>query len=303
MSSYNKAILYTILVMFIWGSSFTVTKVVVADLPPFYFAFLRHATASVVLLLMLWLRRKKPAPAGKLPVGTLLWMGLTGVTLYYLFLNLSMRYTSAATGALLQGFIPVVIVVMAAVFLKEAMTRKKIAGAIISVLGVFIVGFLQTSSPGEKDPLFGNLLVIGCIMAWSVYTILSKKVARFDATLVTAWITVSGTVFLIPAVVAEAVYHPLVMPSLQNWLAILYLGVFASALCYVLYNQSLQYLSAAQVGTFLNLDPVIGAIIAILFLHEKVGWLQVVGCGLVLTGIWLSSSRGGARQDAPTPLP
>ncbi len=304
MSAYNKAILYTVLVMFIWGSSFTVTKLVVADLPPFWFAFLRHAVASVILLGMLFFRKKQPAGADRPPIGSLLWLGLTGVTIYYLFLNLSMRYTSASTGALLQGFIPVVIAVMAAVFLKEALNKKQVAGILISVAGVFVIGFLQPPSTGEKDPLFGNLLVIGCIIAWSVYTILSKKVAGYDPTLVTAYITVSGTLFLIPAVIAESFYHPLTMPSLQNWLSILYLGMFASAFAYVLYNHSLQFLSAAQVGTFLNLDPVIGAVIAIIFLHEKISWLQVGGCLLVVIGIWLNSARKpDADSGTVTPSP
>lgn len=290
MSAYKKAVITIVLVMLIWGSSFTVTKIVVNQLPPAWFAFLRFVVASLILL-VIYFSKKKP-PGQKPPISMLVWMGLSGVTFYYLFFNLSMRYTSAATGALLQGFIPVIIAVMAAIFLKEKISPRQRAGILISVLGVAIVGFV--AAPAEAAaarPLLGNALMMVCILSWCVYTILSKKTAGADPMLVTTWVTVTGTLFLIPAVLVEAAGHPLPLPSFQGWTGIFYLGAFASALCYFWYNNALQHLSAAQVGNFLNLDPVAGAGIAVIALHEKISPLQTGGCLLVVAGVWLSGLK------------
>jgi drug/metabolite transporter (DMT)-like permease len=78
---------------------------------------------------------------------------------------------------------------------------------------------------------------------------------------------------------------------MNGWLSILYLGIFSSAICYILYNKVLKVLSGVQVGNFMNFDPVVGALIAIIFLGEKVSVWQIIGGVLVLIGVALTSRR------------
>jgi len=97
---------------------------------------------------------------------------------------------------------------------------------------------------------------------------------------------------LIPFALVEGWGKPLPEISSNGWMAVLYLGILSSAISYILYNQSLQTLTAAQAGNFLNLDPVIGSIIALIFLNESFSTLQYAGGVLVLLGVWLSSGSG-----------
>src|SRR5258706_15007159 len=85
-------------VMVVWGSSFAVTKLVVNDIPPFAFAFLRFLIASLVLLPVFILHTKKTAghPPVNIPWLPVWVMGFSGVTLFYIFFNLSLIYTSAS---------------------------------------------------------------------------------------------------------------------------------------------------------------------------------------------------------------
>lgn len=290
MSKHTSAVLSLIFVMLVWGSSFSVTKIAVAELPPVYFAFLRFSVAAVILLLTLALRKKKNSV--KIPLGSITMMGLFGITLYYIFFNFSMLYTSASTGALLQGFIPVIIAVLAAGLLKEKIARLQLAGILVSVAGVILVGFVNVPKENAVDPFVGNLLMIICIFAWSFYTIISKKLASADPLSVITYTTAIGAAFLLPAVFIELRHQSWPSPSFSAWTAIIYLGAVASALCYYLYNKSLEQLSATQVGNFLNLDPVAGAAMAVIFLHEKILLLQVIGCVLILGGVWLSARFG-----------
>ncbi len=291
MSKRTRAVISLIFVMFVWGSSFSVTKMAVAALPPVYFAFLRFSVASIVLIPFLLSKSKKAVE--KVPPLIIILMALTGITCYYIFFNFSLRYTSASMGALLEGFIPINIALLAAIFLKEKLRSIQLAGIFISVAGVILVGFIKISVQNAPDPFTGNLLMIVCIFLWAVYTILSKKLALSDPLTVITYTTITGTLFLLPAVLVELNNKPWPMPSLSGWMAIIYLGAIGSALCYFLYSKALEHLSAAQVGNFLNLDPVTGAGLAIIFLHEKILLWQIAGCVLILTGVWLSTKNAG----------
>jgi drug/metabolite transporter (DMT)-like permease len=279
--------------MIVWGSSFAVTKIIVNKVPPMTLAFYRCSIGALTLLSILFIRkrqspRKYPA---EIPWGTIIFLGFLGVTVFYIFFNISVKMTSASVGALLQGFIPVSIAILAAIFLKEKLSVKQIAGIIVSVTGVILIGFLSQHDSGGTNSITGNVLMIIAVISWGIYTIISKKVADQDPLLVTSLSTFAGSVLLLPAAVYENWGTGWPQVSLTDWLIILFLGAMASGICYFLYNRSLQLLSAAQVGNFINLDPLVGFIIALVFLHESVTTLQIIGAVLVVAGIILSTEK------------
>jgi drug/metabolite transporter (DMT)-like permease len=280
-------------VMLTWASTFAVTKGVIATVPPFYFAFLRFIVASAVLIVFYTIRRKKNAIPSQtpLPYGILTLMGLSGVTLYCIFFNLSLIYTSASAGALIQGFGPVIIAIMAAVFLKERLTLKETSGIALSVIGVVMVGFIAEVHNDAINSFLGNWLMIGAITVWGAYTILSKKIAEMDALEVTCISTVIGTALLFPAVVYELWNKPLPVITSGGWWAIIYLGVIPSAFSFFLYNKAMDDLTASEIGVFTNIDPVLGAILAVICLNEDIDVWQIAGTVLVLAGIWLSTYK------------
>lgn len=288
------AIISILIVVLIWGSAFTVSKVGVTELPPLFMALARNAVACIVLLPFYLITRRKakaqdPAP---LPLGRLLLLALTGVTFFYGFFNTSLTYTGAAAGSLIQGIMPLLIAAPAAFILKEKFSAKMIAGIIISVAGVIMVGFIGQTD--DKSSLLGNFLMVGSVACWTIYTLLSRYINQYHPVPVIFFVTLLGTIFLIPGVIFEGWNQPLPQISQKGWTAIIYLGVMSSALCYLLYNHALKSLTAAQAGNFLNLDPVIGSVIALIFLHEPFTTLQFAGGMLVLIGVWLSS----AKQEA-----
>lgn len=270
----------------IWGSSFTVTKIVVTEVPPHIFAGIRNLIGCVALLpFYLMQRRKVKEP---LPYMKLLLMGLTGTTLYYFVFNAGMKYVSASTGALIDGLVPVAIAIPAAIILKEHLGKRAIAGIVLSVAGVILVGFVGNSQESENS-LLGSFLIVGAVLLWSVYTLLSRSLKTTDTTLVTTVSAFIGTALSLPLPAYEIITTGMPAISWKAWAGMVYLGVFASAVAYSLYNKALESLPAAQVGNFLNLNPVIGALIAFLFLKDRLTGLQMAGGILVLAGIWLSS--------------
>ncbi|MFT4024769.1 MAG: DMT family transporter, partial [Flavihumibacter sp.] len=224
------------------------------------------------------------------PVGILVAMGLTGITVFYILFNTSFYYTTAAVGALIQGFIPAGIIIMAVIFLKEKLRLLQVAGIILSVLGVLLLGF-SGDIPAARNALLGNSLMLLSVVCWGAYTILSKSMAAYDPvylTCMTVWI---GTAGLLPAALFDLRHGQWPVISTGSWLAIIYLGFFSSAVCYILYNRALKVLPAVQVGNLMNFDPFFGALFAVWLLHDQLGWLQVTGALLVIGGVVLTSRR------------
>ncbi|MBO9727252.1 MAG: EamA family transporter [Chitinophaga sp.] len=284
----TKGFISIIFVMLIWGSSFSVTKTVVQEVHPYLFAALRHLIAAAVLLPFYLNRRRKIRQS--LPMKKLALMGIAGITVYYGLFNFAMTYIPASSGALIEGLIPVAIAIPAALILKEHLSSRSIAGIILCVTGVILVGFVGAPD-GSSHTLIGSGLMALAVCCWSVYTLLSRSIKETDTLLSTAVSTFIGTALLLPVAAIDVYNHGMPEISGKAWAGIIYLGVFASALAYFLYNQALESLPAAQVGNFLNLNPVIGAIIAIIFLKDTFTAWQMTGGVLVLAGIWLSSRR------------
>jgi len=291
----TKGFLSIIFVMMIWGSSFTVTKVVVTELPPHIFAGIRNLIGCAALLPFYILRRRKVKD--RLPYGKLTLMGLAGTTLYYFVFNTGMKYVSASTGALIEGLAPVAIAIPAAIILKEHLKKRAIAGIVLSVSGVILVGFIGNAQK-SGNALLGSFLIVGAVLLWTAYTLLSRSLKETDTVLVTTVSTFIGTALSLPLPAYEIITGGMPAISWKVWAGMIYLGVFASAVAYSLYNKALESLPAAQVGNFLNLNPVIGALIAFLFLKDRLTGLQMAGGVLVLAGIWLSSRRVGASVPA-----
>ena len=281
-------------VMMVWGSSYPVTKVIINDITPLTLAFCRCAIGAVTLLLIFFINKDKPIREYLIGVPWLyvIFMGLTGVTCFYTLFNLSAQMTSASVGSLIQGFIPVCIALFASVFLKEKLSAVQIIGIIASLIGVMLIGFLSSDNNSDtRNSITGNLLMIIAVISWGAYTIMSKKTAHFDPLLITSLSTFVGSACLLPAAIFENWHSGWPVIHLNSWLAILYLGAVSSGICYLLYSKALRLLTAAQVGNFANLDPVVGLIISLVFLNEHINVLQIAGAVLVLGGIVLSTRK------------
>lgn len=283
------ALLSLVLVMLVWGSAFAVTKASVVQVPPICFALLRFGIASLVLVPLACSQGGMLPLPRSLPLVTLVLMGLTGITLYYIGFNVSLLYTTASQGALIQSSIPAVTAVIAIGLLGERLSAWRMLGIGISILGVLLVVTINSPGTNAARPLLGNLLMLGTVIVWSLYTVLIKRLASAPQLAVTAYSTLFGTLLLIPAALVELRVKPAPMLTRDVWISALYLGVLGSAGGYLLWNRALTYLDASQAATFVNLLPVIGVTTAVLFLDEPLVSQHLVGGALVLLGVWLSS--------------
>jgi drug/metabolite transporter (DMT)-like permease len=283
------SIVLLLIAILIWGGAYVVTKGGLSELPPMMFALLRYGVASIVLVPLALARgglAKLPRPV---PWKTLILMAISGVSLYYFLFNGALFYTTASQVALIQSSFPAIVAIMAVLWLRERLSRRRIVGIVLAIAGVVLIVARSETDASAQDPVLGNLLAFASVLAWSVYTMLAKRLAKADAIAVTAVVAVLGTIMLVPAAVIEKGDISLSSISTDGWLRIIYLGALASAAAYLLYNRALRDIDASLAGTFVNLSTVLGVIAGVIFLDESITPLAILGGAMVLGGVWVSS--------------
>jgi drug/metabolite transporter (DMT)-like permease len=282
-----------LLAMFIWGGTLVVTKSLLEGLGPATLLTVRFGVAFLCLAPFAY---RSGFRARHLFRREFVLFGLTGIVLHNGLETWGLRYTSPGSAALIIGGIPAVTVALSRIFLKESLPRVRVAGVVLSVLGVALVS-RPPSGEGALEAL-GNLLVFGGVVAWGVYTVQGKRMSvRVPAIVGTTAGTGAALLFLLPWALVESWGRALPSFGAQDVAGMLYLGVGASAAAYALWNFALEHVDASVAAPYVNLVPIIGLALAV-FLGESLTALDLAGGLTVAAGVWLSTSR----RFAPQPL-
>lgn len=268
-----------------WGPSFVATKAALEEIPPFTVAFLRFLVASFVLYPLWWRSNERTStPVNDRP--RLILSALVGIAVYFILFNLGLQRTTAGDGAMLMATIPVICLLVEAVWLGQGIPRLRWLGIIVSVIGVFLVVGQAPGLGGERR-LVGDLLVMTAAVCWAMYTLIGRSLNQYPKLGVVAHQTLYGTLMLFPFALWEIGQWREFSPT--AWLCVLYLGVLCSATAFLLYNYALKTLAASQVTAFLNLVPVIGVSAAVVLLGEQIVFIQIVGGVVILAGVAVST--------------
>jgi drug/metabolite transporter (DMT)-like permease len=278
-----------ILVSFVWAGSFIVVKTITEELDPIDLGFLRFLVATPLMFFVLFLRNKKShIPLKELPLLSIL--GLTGVTLLYVFQFVGIKYTNASTSAVLINTNVIFIALLSALLLKETLSKKRITGISLSFLGVIII--VLSNLQHEQFNLnniffFGSILILLSAFCWAVYSIVGKQLLKtYDALTVTTYAFGLGTLFYIPIIFTD-INSTIVNLSIKGWLAIFYLALLCSAFGYIGWYYALKKIDASKAAVFLNLIPLF-AILMSFFLGENISIIFLIGATLIIYGVYLT---------------
>ena len=278
--------------MGIWGGTYVVTDAVLGAIGPFAILLFRFVIALAVLAPFAWKAGFRPRMIVK-PIYLL--FGFTGMVLHLSLENLGLQHTSPGSAALVIATAPAVTLVASVIFLKERLTVVRSLGIALSVAGAALVTQSDLATGGRSEML-GNLLVFGGVLAWGIYAVQGKRLSTEVPAIVSTTASAGAAMLLIaPVAVTEMfVAHT---PSFDagSIAGILFLGAGANAAAFALWNLSLKHVDASVAGSYINLVPVIGVILAVLF-GDTMTATQWVGGGIVMAGVWLTD-RG--KKPAP----
>ncbi|WP_225885290.1 DMT family transporter [Leptolyngbya sp. KIOST-1] len=279
-----------VLTSFLFAGSFVAGKYTTVDLGPLTTSLLRYVIAMVVLGLLIS-RSARPSKAltvARSDWGAMALLGLFGVVGYHYFFFLSLRYTATANTAIINAFNPVVTGVMAALFIGERLTRRQYAGIVLALLGVLTLltrGNLTNLLTLELNR--GDGLMLCAVLCWVVYSLIIKQLSqRYSGLTITFYAAVAGVGQLLGLAAAERWWQQLTLVSWNSLLAIVYMGVAASGVAYLLFNLSIQQVGPTRTASVVySLVPIFVAALAWLFFREPLTAPMVASMGLILLGV------------------
>jgi drug/metabolite transporter (DMT)-like permease len=278
-----------ILVSFVWAGSFIVVDITTKEMDPIDLGFLRFLIATPLMILIAVLR-KKPLLLPKKELPWLVVLGLTGVTLLYLFQFLGIHFTNAPTASVLINTNVIFIAILSGFFLQETLTRKRVAGIILSFIGVFVIMFSDISKQALTfDNLFfiGGILMLLSAFCWALYSFVGKRLLKtYDEFVITTYAFGFGTLLYIPFVILH-LGPVLQRTSLNGWLAVLYLALTCSLFGYLGWYYALKNIDASKAAVFLNFIPLF-TILMSFFLGTSLTWFFLLGATLIIYGVYIT---------------
>lgn len=295
-------IIFAVITIFIWGVTFVSTKCLLEKFSPFEILFVRFILAYLGLYCI------KPVPLKLEDKKDNLWFllaGLSGIIVYQFTENAAISFTTASNVSIIVSICPLFTAIIAQVFMHEKHVTLFFAlGFVIAIGGIVLVS-LNGSSGLHFNPK-GDLLALTAALCWGFYSLFVSKIngMKLDKILCTRRTFFFAVVSMIPFVVfgmleknPSSVFYINTDPSVNaerfssvlNWANLCFLGLGASAFCFVVWNIACNTLGTVKVTVGLYMIPVVTIIFAFFILGEQLTVLGSVGCILTIAGLAISN--------------
>jgi len=282
--------LSALITILIWGTTFISTKILLEDFLPIEILFFRFISGLAVLIIVYPKRLKVTNKKQEI---TFACAGLSGVTLYYLLENIALTYSMASNVGVIISIAPFFIALLAHYFLNgERLKSTFFLGFGAAMVGICLISF-NGSTTFHLNPL-GDLLAVLAAIVWACYSILTRKISAYGYNTIqtTRRVFTYGILFMIPSLFLfefrirlERFANPV------NLFNILFLGLGASALCFVTWNLAVRLLGAVRTSIYIYLVPVITVVTSMIVLRERITGVAILGTALTLVGLFISGSK------------
>lgn len=279
-----------IITISMWGYSFVSSKVLLEHgLGPVEIYVLRFLLAYLIVLCL----NHKRLTAHTIGEEALFAVcGLCAGSLYFIAENTALEYTLATNVSLLTSMSPLITALLVALIYKtEKLGVGSWVGSAIAVMGVVCVVF-NSSHSLEVRPL-GDFLSLAAAFSWAIYSLVLRRLnARYDVWFITRKTFFYGLVTAVPFLIFERdtvnIIEAIQQPAV--WGNLLFLGLGASTVAYVLWALTVKQVGAVRANNYMYLQPVITLVVSAVVLGEKITLLGCTGIVLIIGGLWLGEN-------------
>jgi len=281
-----------LIVNMIYAANYIIAKEVLLGgyIKPFGFIVIRVGVALVLywILHALFIREK----VDRKDIGLLALCGLFGVAINQLMFFKGLSFTSPIDASIVMVTTPVLVLVAAAILIKERITVLKSVGIALGAVGAFLLIILGKDSQIASDPTLGNFLIFINALSYGIYLVLAKPLMKkYHPLTVIKWVFLFGAFVVFPTGYSEFIEIDWASFTSDVWLGVAYVVIGTTFLAYLLNNFSLSRLNASVVGTYIYMQPVMATLIAVHFLEEQLDWVKITAGIVIFIGVYLVSKK------------
>ncbi|MGL6072061.1 DMT family transporter [Craterilacuibacter sp.] len=290
-SSLTSAYLLLVLTTLFWSGNFVLARATHASIPPLTLSFARWAIALLILLPFglkpAWQQRALWLPHWR----RLLALGVFGIAGFNSLVYLGVQETTATNAVLMNSFIPILIVLLGALFFGMKAGSLQLLAILLSFCGV-----LAIIAQGEPERLLrldinhGDVVVFAAMLAWALYTLWLRGLpAGLNRLGLLTVLVVIGLACITPFFLLEYASGQRAPLNATTLITFAYVGTLPSVAAYYFYNLGVARVGPAKAGSFIHLMPMFGALLSVLFLGEAFHLYHAAGIALILSGVWLAA--------------
>jgi len=269
------------------GASVVAVRVAVREVPPLSLAVLRFGQGWLLLAVALLAFAPGQLRVARRRLPLLALLGAVFFAAFPVTFNTGLRFTEASRGALMLATMPIWSAVLGRV-VGERLGRRQLAGVGLSVLGIGLAFAEPGWTGGRGAALAGDGLLLVTGLLGAVYGLLAKRALAVDApATVTSYAMLFGTLLLLPAALVEGLVPALGRLDGRLLAVVAFLGVPGGAIAFLLWTWALSRLTPTRVAVYVNLNPIVAAVLGVLLLAERRSGLFLLGFVAVVGGVLL----------------
>ena len=270
----------------LWGTGFVFGKWALTELSVGHLVLYRFLFAAIGFAPITWRALRAPETRiARQDFWLICTAALLGVPVQFLIQFAGLARTTVSHASLMVGALPVLLAAGSAIFVRERVTPGRWVALFASMIGAALIAFgASTGEAGAKASVAGDLLVALSLITAVVWILISQRLmksGRYTPVNASAYVITIGALMLAVWVIGTEGF-PSVHLSLRTWVCVIASGLLATTVTTYLWNWGLARVPASQAGVFLNLEPVVGAILGVALLHDVLGSYAILGGVLVI---------------------
>lgn len=289
----RRPALLLILTTLIWGSNAVAARLAVGHVSPMVLTTARWSVACIALWFVAWRPLEASWPLLRPRWRYLAAMGVAGFTGFNALFYTAAHHTSAVNLTIIQGVVPVLVLLGGAVVLRLRVSALQALGVALTLAGVAVVASRgQWSVLRALDLNAGDVSVLLASVLYAGYTLGLRAKPAVSPLVFFAAVAAVAALASLPLLAWEVAAGHFFWPTPQGWLIILYVGLLPSFVSQITFIRAVELIGPARAGVFYNLTPVFGPALAVLVLGEPLRLYHVAALAMVLGGIWVAERLG-----------